>query len=95
MAAIGTIVGGSLSDRFGRHPILMLIGLLYIAGALGTALASLEPVFLVFRFIVPRPPAGYSDTAVTRMRRRSRAGCAQAPRVAVACDTPGFMALPV
>lgn len=55
IAAVGTILGaiftGRLADRYGRKKILFVIGALYIAGALGAALAITHPVFLLFRFL--------------------------------------------
>ena len=54
-ALIGTIVG-SLSfakpaDRYGRRPMLMLMGVLYLVSALGSALAWDAVSFTVLRFI--------------------------------------------
>lgn len=55
IAAVGTILGaiisGRLADRYGRKKVLLIIGLLYIAGALGTALAPTLFIFQLFRFL--------------------------------------------
>jgi MFS family permease len=38
-AVIGSAAAGSLSDRFGRRPVILCAGLLFIAGALFSAVA--------------------------------------------------------
>ncbi len=48
---IGAIFGGVPSDRFGRKPTLIGIGILYLLSALGTALAPSPLWFIVLRFI--------------------------------------------
>src|SRR6202162_3101238 len=35
---LGSLIGGWPTDRFGRKPTLLFIGLLYIVGAVGSAL---------------------------------------------------------
>jgi MFS transporter, SP family, arabinose:H+ symporter len=54
-ALIGTIVGalisGRLTDRYGRKPILFVIAALYVATAVGSALAHNLSTFIVFRFL--------------------------------------------
>jgi MFS transporter, SP family, arabinose:H+ symporter len=54
-ALLGTILGalgaGTLSDRYGRRACLRALGALYIASALGCALAWSWPAFLFFRVI--------------------------------------------
>jgi SP family xylose:H+ symportor-like MFS transporter len=54
-ALIGTIAGalvaGKLADMFGRKKILFAIGVLYLLGALGTALTSDHMIFMLFRFV--------------------------------------------
>lgn len=54
-ALIGTIIGalvtGRPADRFGRKKVLYLIGLLYVVGALGSALAGSVEALMLFRFI--------------------------------------------
>jgi sugar porter (SP) family MFS transporter len=55
IALIGTIVGalcaGKLTDKFGRKKMLLAIGILYVLGALGTALTSDHTIFMIFRFL--------------------------------------------
>jgi len=48
---VGSLVGGWPADRFGRKFTLLWIGLLYIIGALGSALAQNVAIFTVARFI--------------------------------------------
>jgi sugar porter (SP) family MFS transporter len=55
IALYGTVMGalaaGYPANRFGRKPMLMLIGLLYTVSALGSALAPDVYTFMIFRFI--------------------------------------------
>ena len=48
---VGSLIGGWPADRFGRKLTLLWIGLLYIIGALGSALAQNVAIFTVARFI--------------------------------------------
>jgi SP family arabinose:H+ symporter-like MFS transporter len=48
---LGSLIGGWPTDRFGRKPTLLFIGILYIAGALGSALANDPVVFIIARVI--------------------------------------------
>ena len=48
---IGALIGGRSADRFGRRKLLFFIGILYVLGALGTALAPSHLVLMVFRFV--------------------------------------------
>ncbi len=54
-ALIGTIIGAVVfarpADWYGRKPVLMLLGLLYLVSALGSALAWGAWPFTLFRFI--------------------------------------------
>jgi sugar porter (SP) family MFS transporter len=47
----GPILGGTLSDRWGRKPTLIFAGLLFAAGAIGTALPINVFQFDLFRFL--------------------------------------------
>ena len=51
-ALIGAAVGGPLADRFGRRVVLMLIAVIFVIGALSTALASTVTWIIVGRVIV-------------------------------------------
>ena len=48
---VGALIGGRSADRFGRRKLLFFIGILYVLGALGTALAPSHLVLMIFRFI--------------------------------------------
>jgi MFS transporter, SP family, arabinose:H+ symporter len=48
---IGSLIGGWPADRFGRKFTLLWIGLLYIVGAVGSALAQNIGIFILARFI--------------------------------------------
>jgi sugar porter (SP) family MFS transporter len=51
-AVIGAIIGGRLSDRFGRRNVLIQVALLFIIGAIGTALAPTPTWLAVGRVVV-------------------------------------------
>jgi sugar porter (SP) family MFS transporter len=48
---VGSIGGGWLADRFGRTPVLLAVGILYILSAIGCAVAQSAPVFLLARLL--------------------------------------------
>ncbi len=48
---LGSLIGGWPTDRFGRKPTLLFIGILYIVGAVGSALANDPIVFIAARVI--------------------------------------------
>ena len=48
---VGALIGGRSADRFGRRKLLFFIGILYVLGALGTALAPSHLVLMIFRFV--------------------------------------------
>ncbi|WP_235299619.1 sugar porter family MFS transporter [Portibacter marinus] len=48
---IGAIFGGIPTDVFGRKKTLIIIGILYLVSALGSALATDPYMFAIFRFI--------------------------------------------
>ena len=47
----GALTGGYPTDRWGRKPTLILVGVLFTVSALGTALATSPYIFSFFRFI--------------------------------------------
>ncbi|HLW81485.1 MAG TPA: sugar porter family MFS transporter [Candidatus Acidoferrales bacterium] len=51
-AVIGAIIGGRLSDRFGRRNVLIQVALLFIIGAIGTALAPTPTWLAIGRVVV-------------------------------------------
>jgi sugar porter (SP) family MFS transporter len=48
---VGSLLGGYATDRLGRRATLLLIGILYLAGALGSALATDVTAFIIARLI--------------------------------------------
>lgn len=48
---VGSLFGGWPADRFGRRITLLWIGLLYIVGAIGSALAQNVAIFIAARFV--------------------------------------------
>ncbi len=48
---LGSLVGGWPTDRFGRRPTLLFIGVLYVLSAFGCAFADGVVVFIVARFL--------------------------------------------
>ena len=54
-ALVGTIIGSLAfakpADRYGRRPMLMLMGILYFASALGSAMAWNAESFTIFRLV--------------------------------------------
>src|SRR5476649_1922582 len=48
---VGALPAGWLADRFGRRPTLMLAAVLFVACAIGTALANDVTVFAIFRIV--------------------------------------------
>lgn len=66
-ALIGTIIGaltaGRPSDRYGRKKILLVIGVLYLVSAVGSAVVDNWYLFLFFRFLGGIGVGGASVTA--------------------------------
>lgn len=48
---VGALIGGYPTDRWGRKPTLLLVGVLFSVSALGTALAASPYIFSFFRFV--------------------------------------------
>ncbi|MGC1330198.1 MFS transporter, partial [Pseudomonas sp.] len=61
-AAFGSLASGYLSDRFGRRLTLRLLSLLFIAGALGTAMAPSIPFMVAARLVLGIAVGGGSAT---------------------------------
>lgn len=72
-AALGAVLGGRLSDRYGRRKnILYLAGVFFFA-ALGCALAPTANIMVVFRFILGLAVGGASVTVPTYLAEMSPA----------------------
>lgn len=61
-AAFGALVGGRLSDRYGRKRNIMTVAVIFLIGALGCALAPSYPALVAFRFILGLAVGGASAT---------------------------------
>ena len=61
-AAFGALIGGRLSDRFGRRRSIMTVAVIFLIGALGCALAPDREVLIVFRFVLGLAVGGASAT---------------------------------
>jgi SP family arabinose:H+ symporter-like MFS transporter len=48
---LGSLIGGWPTERFGRKPTLLLIGILYLVGAAGSGLANNVSVFILARVL--------------------------------------------
>ena len=51
-AALGAIVAGDLSDRFGRKPVILVVAVIFLVGALVSAAATVMSVLLIGRALV-------------------------------------------
>ena len=51
-ATLGAAGAGTVSDRFGRRRVILVVALLFVLGALGSAAAQALPVLLVARAVV-------------------------------------------
>ncbi len=61
-AAVGALLGGRLSDRFGRRHNLLLLATLFTGGALACAFAPTLPLMYLARFILGMAVGGASAT---------------------------------
>jgi len=50
-ALLGAMLAGSLSDAFGRKPLLIASGILFVVSSIGTGLAPIFAVFIVNRLL--------------------------------------------
>ncbi len=75
---VGSLIGGWPTDRFGRKATLLWIGVLYLVGAIGSAVANNLSLFIVGRFIgglgigisTVAAPLYISEIAPPRLRGR-------------------------
>jgi DHA1 family bicyclomycin/chloramphenicol resistance-like MFS transporter len=68
--AVAQLVYGPLADRFGRKPVLYLGSAIYLAGAIGSALAPTFELLLLSRFIWGIGAAGSRVVATAIVRDR-------------------------
>ncbi|MDO5728339.1 MAG: MFS transporter [Actinomycetaceae bacterium] len=61
-AALGALIGGRLSDRWGRRHNILLLAILFMFGAVGTALAPNIWIMYIFRVILGFAVGGASAT---------------------------------
>ena len=50
-ALVGAMFSGGLSDKFGRKPLLLFSGFLFVATSVGTGLAASFPLFIASRLL--------------------------------------------
>jgi sugar porter (SP) family MFS transporter len=51
-AVVGVVCGGTVVDRLGRHRTLILVGAIYVVGALGSSLITYLPLIYTSRFLL-------------------------------------------
>ncbi|MDC7831077.1 MULTISPECIES: sugar porter family MFS transporter [Pseudomonas] len=61
-AAFGSLAAGYLADRYGRRTTLRLLSILFVVGALGTAVAPSVELMVVARFVLGLAVGGGSAT---------------------------------
>nr|WP_296770480.1 sugar porter family MFS transporter [Rhodococcus sp. (in: high G+C Gram-positive bacteria)] len=61
-AAIGALVGGRLSDKYGRRHNILLLAIVFMVGTLGCVLAPSWEILAVFRFVLGLAVGGASAT---------------------------------
>ncbi|NWL29276.1 MFS transporter [Paenarthrobacter ureafaciens] len=61
-AAVGSLLGGKISDKYGRRPFIIVLAVLFFIGTIGSALSTQYDVLLTFRFILGLAVGGASVT---------------------------------
>lgn len=61
-AAIGALIGGRLSDRYGRRHNILMLALVFLVGTIGSVFSPSWEVLAVFRFILGLAVGGASAT---------------------------------
>ncbi|ABG95689.1 MULTISPECIES: sugar porter family MFS transporter [Rhodococcus] len=61
-AAIGALVGGRMSDRFGRRHNILVLAIIFMIGTIGCVLSPTWEVLALFRFILGLAVGGASAT---------------------------------
>lgn len=57
-ALLGCLLSGPFADRFGRRPMIILLGILFILGAVISSIASSFISLVIWRFILGLPTGG-------------------------------------
>jgi len=61
-AALGSLMAGTLADKYGRRTTLMGLSLVFLIGVLGTALAPSVAIMVAMRFVLGMAVGGASAT---------------------------------
>ena len=61
-AAIGSLMAGTMSDKYGRRTTLMGLAMVFLVGVLGTTLAPSVAVMVAMRFVLGLAVGGASAT---------------------------------
>ena len=61
-AAIGSLMAGTLSDKYGRRTTLMGLSLVFLIGVLGTTFAPSVAIMVTMRFVLGLAVGGASST---------------------------------
>ncbi|XEM89923.1 sugar porter family MFS transporter [Rhodococcus sp. JVH1] len=61
-AAIGALIGGRMSDRFGRRHNILVLAIIFMIGTIGCVLSPTWEVLALFRFILGLAVGGASAT---------------------------------
>lgn len=72
-AALGSMIGGRVSDRYGRRTYILFLAIVFFFATFGCALAPNAEVMIVFRFILGLAVGGASVTVPTYLAEMSPA----------------------
>ncbi len=61
-AAVGALIGGRLSDRYGRRHNILMLAAIFALGTIGCVLSPSWPVLALFRFVLGLAVGGASAT---------------------------------
>ncbi|WP_252189770.1 MULTISPECIES: sugar porter family MFS transporter [unclassified Rhodococcus (in: high G+C Gram-positive bacteria)] len=72
-AAIGALVGGRMSDRFGRRHNILVLAIIFMIGTLGCVLSPTWEILALFRFVLGLAVGGASATVPVYLAEMSPA----------------------